>query len=194
MKLIAARVPEVANSVVTSNEGTYVRLSWTEPTYDGGTYLTGFKVLIKQKDGGFSLDLLHCDAADQTIKANQFCLIPMATFGNAPFNLELADVVIATVQSINTIGESLPSVENISGAVIRTKPLKPTTLVTRVDSGTTDTQITITYNNLLDLTLSGGSPVLSLNLYWDQGIGNWVSLIGTSPFYTLDELYTVKML
>jgi hypothetical protein len=77
--------------------------------------------------------------------------------------------------------------------MIRTKPLKPTTLVTRVDPGTTDTQITVTYINLIDQTLSGGSPVLSLNLYWDQGIGNWVSLSGTSPFYTLDEFYTVKL-
>lgn len=81
--------------------------------------------------------------------------------------LQLADVVVATVTSINQIGDSESSIENVSGAVIRTEPLKPLTLVARSTVGTTDTKITVTYDNLLDATQSGGSPVLSLNLYWD---------------------------
>lgn len=51
LKLIAARVPDAAAAVVTSNEGTYVKISWTEPVYDGGTYLIGFRVIIKTKTG-----------------------------------------------------------------------------------------------------------------------------------------------
>jgi len=186
LSLIAARVADEADSVVTSNEGTYVKISWTEPAYDGGTYLTGFRILIKTASDSFEEDLANCDARDQTVKANQFCLIPMITLRNAPFSLSLAELVAAKVISLNLIGESTPSQENTAGALIRTEPLKPVTLVERYDSGTTDTRITITYSNLLDQTLSGGSPVLSLNLYWDQGIGLWVSLTGAAPFYTLD--------
>jgi hypothetical protein len=86
------------------------------------------------------------------------------------------------------------SEENTTGARIRTEPLKPTSIVQRLDISTTDTQIGVTYSNLLDDTLSGGSPVLSLNLYWDQGVGIWVSLVGASPFYTLDLSYAVTLL
>jgi hypothetical protein len=52
----------------------------------------------------------------------------------------------------------------------------------------------VTYANIVDPTISGGSPVLSLNLYWDQGIGLWVSLTGAAPFYTLDQSYSVQLL
>lgn len=118
----------------------------------------------------------------------------MSLLRSSPFDLQLADLVAAQVVSLNLIGQSLPSQENTSGAEIRTEPLKPLTQVERYNSGTTDTQITVTYSNLLDATLSGGSPVLSLNLYWDQGIGLWVSLTGSSPFYTLDQSYSVSLL
>ena len=64
LNLIAARVANAADPVVTSNEGTHVKLSWTEPDYDGGTYLTGFKVKIKTKAGDLVEDLVDCDARD----------------------------------------------------------------------------------------------------------------------------------
>ena len=70
--------------------------------------------------------------------------------------MQLANVVVAKVISINQIGESLASEENTTGAKIRTEPLKPTSLVQRLDISTTDTQIAVTYSNLLDDALSGG--------------------------------------
>ena len=57
----------------------------------------------------------------------------MPVLRNFPFNLELGDIVVATVKSINAIGESLPSTENSSGAFIRTEPLKPDNVVIRND-------------------------------------------------------------
>ena len=52
------------SSVVTSNEGTDVRISWTEPAYDGGTPLLGYRVTIKTHDGDYIEDLVNCDGAD----------------------------------------------------------------------------------------------------------------------------------
>ena len=42
LHLIAATVPNTANPVIISNEGTDIRISWTEPAYNGGNPLRGF--------------------------------------------------------------------------------------------------------------------------------------------------------
>jgi len=73
----------------------------------------------------------------------------MATLRAEPFNLPLGTVIVATVQGINVIGKSVPSLANTGNAVVRTEPLPPTNLIQRVDSQTTDVQITVSYANLL---------------------------------------------
>ena len=85
--------------------------------------------------------LLHCDGKDQTIKANQFCLIPMPVLRDAPYSLVLSNPVVVTIEGYNIIGYSVPSVKNTAGAVIRTQPLVPINAVYRVDEGTTDVKI-----------------------------------------------------
>lgn len=62
----------------------------------------------------------------------------MTKLRQSPYNLQLGQVVVATVQGVNIIGDSLASDENIGNAVIRTEPLAPLTMVERVNSGTTD--------------------------------------------------------
>jgi hypothetical protein len=66
--------------------------------------------------------------------------------------------------------------------------------VTRVEDGTTDTQISVYFEILTDETTTGGSPLISLDIWYDQGIDNWVSLQGADPFFTLDETFLVKLL
>jgi len=90
----------------------------------------------------------------------------MSTLRSEPYNLLLNDLVIAKVEGINIIGNSVPSDENIGNARVRTEPLPPTVLVQRVDIGTTDVQIKVMYTSLPD-SETGGSPILSLDLWYD---------------------------
>lgn len=138
LSLIAARRTDKIAPVVTSNEGTNVRITWSEPVYNGGSPLFGYTVKIKTSTLSFVVEEEHCDASDQTIKANRFCLIPMSTLRSQPYNLQLDQLVVATVEGINIIGNSVPSDENTGNARIRTEPLSPTALIQRVDIGTTD--------------------------------------------------------
>lgn len=53
----------------------------------------------------------------------------MSTLRAAPFNLPLGTLIVATVQGINVIGKSVPSLANTGNAVVRTEPLPPSTLI-----------------------------------------------------------------
>jgi hypothetical protein len=79
----------------------------------------------------------------------------------------LGNPVVVTVEGLNIIGYSVPSDKNTAGAVIRTQPLVPNVAVYRVDDGTTDIKIKAQYDNLLVDEQTGGSPILSLNLWYD---------------------------
>jgi hypothetical protein len=50
--------------VVTSNEETYVKIAWSEPTYNGGSPILGFEILIKQKDGTLVENTEFCDGSE----------------------------------------------------------------------------------------------------------------------------------
>jgi len=47
VSLIAARRADKQESIVTSNEDPYVRFSWNEPAYDGGSPLLGYRIKIQ---------------------------------------------------------------------------------------------------------------------------------------------------
>jgi hypothetical protein len=185
LEVIAASSPAVPNTVVTSNEGTDIKIVWNDDAYNGGSPLLYFRILIKKHDDTFAEDTVHCDGADQTTRANLFCLLPVETLIADPFLLQQGDLVVATVEAFNIIGFSAPSLENNEGANIRSIPQKPVGLAERVESGTTDTQITVQYADFDTSPENGGSPLLSLNLYWDQGASNWVSVAGEYPDHTM---------
>ena len=77
---------------------------------------------------------------------------------------------------------------------MRTEPLAPSSVVERVEIGTTDTQIAVRYEKPTDYHEIGGSPLISLELWYDQGVDNWVSRHGAYPSYTLDETFIIKRL
>lgn len=154
--------------VVTSNEETDVRITWQVPTYNGGSPILGYRITIKTFDGDYIEDLDNCDGADQTTKANLYCIIPMATLRAEPYNLILSQTIVALVEARNIIGYNwTPSDENTGDAELRTEPLAPLSIVTRVDEDTTDITITVYYPNFYTDEETGGSPILSLNLWYD---------------------------
>ena len=69
--------PEALSSPpVTINSGALIEISWTLPFNNGAT-IQEFEVMIQQKDGAFSANLVYCDGADATILVERVCEIPL---------------------------------------------------------------------------------------------------------------------
>jgi hypothetical protein len=91
----------------------------------------------------------------------------MTVLRETPYSLELDSIIVAIIEARNVIGYSVESEANTGFAELRTEPDAQTTLVMRIDDGTTDSQIKASFTASV---LSGGSPILSLELWYDQGI------------------------
>jgi hypothetical protein len=118
----------------------------------------------------------------------------MQELRSAPYSLSLGTLVVAVIEAKNIVGFNWsPSAENTGFARVRTEPLAPLVPVLRVDSETTDTHITVAFANFYSDAETGGAPLLSLNLWFDQGTDNWVSVQGEYPWYSLRETRTVGL-
>ena len=72
------------------------------------------------------------------------------------------------VQARNLIGLSAVSTPNTGFAEIRTEPKAPLTTVTKIAEESSDSSIAVFFANI-EKSRNGGSPVLSLSLFFDQG-------------------------
>lgn len=91
---------------------------------------------------------------------------------------------------MNDNGWGLASDANTAGAVARTKPtamIAPTR-----GEDTTELQVHVVWVTQTTDVQTGGTPILSYNLQWDEGTGNdvWVDLVGFPTDY-LQTSYTV---
>ena len=156
-----------------------VAITWTAPTA-GGLPITAYKVFIKATDGTFVLETANCDVAVTT------CEIPLLTLQASPFSLVLGDLVQARIRAVNLVGESVDSSQNTAGALIETVPSAPP-VAPRRDPLTTMTSLVVDYEALTGSAI-GGTPVLSMELEWNQGddVGVYTSLVGG----TVDSLQT----
>jgi len=92
----------------------------------------------------------------------------MNQFMLAPLSLVQGDLIVARVSVKNAIGWSTPSVDNSAGVRVQTIPHTP--LPMTADLANTDTtQATVSMTALVDLVQTGGSPIVSYSLEWDQG-------------------------
>ena len=120
--LYAARVAVQIATVTIDNEDIVVRISWTAPTYNGGTPILGYRVKIVQQDGSSSEQANYCNGMDPTIRANRYCIIPMSALVNNPYLLVQGhNNLFATVETLNAIGYSALAVNSV-GAAIMTEP------------------------------------------------------------------------
>lgn len=106
----------------------------------------------------------------------------MSVFTSSPYSLDEGEYIYFTVEAINAVGDSLASAINTDSAVVMTVPEKPA-LPTRVSS--TTSTITIDFDGFTSAN-NGGSSITSIILYWDQGSGTFVELVGE----TSDSLVT----
>ena len=95
----------------------------------------------------------------------------MSVLTDEPFNLVQGEEVVVRVLAINNIGNSplseLSSTHTLTGAVIQTKPAKPTVPITRGEA-TTITQIEAVIAELTGAT-TGGVPITSYQIEYDKG-------------------------
>ena len=107
---------------MTTNTGTNVVVSWPLTPNERGQPVTEYRIKFKSKDGGF-YETSSCDGTSSTILTSRTCTIAMSVFTSSPFNLIPHDLISGIVEAKNSIGYSLPSLENTSGALVSTAPL-----------------------------------------------------------------------
>jgi hypothetical protein len=107
--------------------------------------------------------------------------VPLLTLISSNYLLEQGDRVNIRVAATNKMGTS--AYTQIEGVPVETVPLKPPA-VTQGDQ-TTDTQIHVTWNEIVTLTETGGSPILSYRLDWDDRSDKtvWYTLVGYDSAY-----------
>lgn len=91
-------------------------------------------------------------------------------------------MIQATVSAVNARGASTTSAYNTAGATVAVVPEEPTTLAKGAASSYN--QIQLTWSALTG-TATGGSPITSYVLYWDNGAGG-----GTTSLTLMDSLVT----
>ena len=93
VKILAAVVPTPPLNIITANIAgtTTVNISWSPPTYTGGTgvLITAYKILFKQANGTYSESVANCNGSSSTTISNMYCIVTMSVFTSTPFNLTL---------------------------------------------------------------------------------------------------------
>jgi hypothetical protein len=93
----------------------------------------------------------------------------MATFMQSPLNLVRGDLIVARIIVRNAIGWSKEySPDNTAGVLVQIRPSKPHAMT--VDLPSTNTYQTIVFMQpLVSASETGGSPIVSYSLEWDNG-------------------------
>lgn len=191
LNLLAASIPTRLNQVVVNLVGTQVQISWI-PLNSNGAQITQYKIELKAVDNSYQELTSYCDGTDPNVQANNYCLFPMSIFMDAPLSLQQGALIIARVAVKNDIGWTLPSIDNTVGTLVQTKPQKP--LAMTYDPALTDTsKTTLSMTAFTDSTMTGGSPIVSYSLEWDNGQNgaSWIVLNG-DPDNNIQLLYTMN--
>ena len=95
-----------------------VKISWLTPS-DNFKPIEAYRVVIQDtnESGDFFEDVINCDGSNALILSQRFCEIPVSTVLRVdPYNLQQGQVVIASVQALNSRGWSDLSTPNSAGA------------------------------------------------------------------------------
>lgn len=182
----ASSVPDkVAVPVTSITSDGQVQITWTRPN-DRSNAITQYKIEIQSATDSslWQESVATCDGSNAAIVTARVCKVPMETILEAPYSYTLNQVIAVRVSAFNMNGWGLASSANTAGAVAKTKPAAMLAVLRGAE--TTEKEVQVTWvTQTLDAE-TGGSPVLSYNLQWDQGTGNelsWVDLIGFPTNY-----------
>lgn len=128
VSILAAQRPDTPTAPTTEIYEQYsIKISWVEP-FTGGSPITSYLIKIRMVDGiSYQEETANCDGSDPTILSQRFCLVPVATVKNLPYELEWNTGVYANVQAFNEYGNSATSLTG-NGAIITTTPDYPVNL------------------------------------------------------------------
>ena len=180
----AAQAPDSPAAATTTIVDKSIRIYWTQPSWNFKT-ITAYQVLIQDHLGStFSEELTHCDGSTSGILTSLYCDIPVSVLRSSPFNLILADPVVAKVRAYNERGWSSYSTLNVDPniAYIQTEP--GTMNTPQRGSSTSIDRIEVTWAALASPN-NGNSPITTYALYWDAGTGgtSWTDLAGLDSDY-----------
>jgi hypothetical protein len=110
-----------------------------------GATITNYKIMILQKDGGYSEELSNCDGSIVAIVDSVSCTVPLSLLVEPPFSLELGDPIYAHIIAVNHYGEADPSPDG-GGALIVKVPDAPEDLEVLADQ-TSATELAFTFES-----------------------------------------------
>ena len=168
--------PATMQPVVTVLNHPNIELSFVEPD-DSGLPILDYEIAFFDKDqNGYRTVTTLCNGLDSSLLVTS---TPSCTFSVANVITELGyargELLLAKARARNAEGFGQFSSPNSSGARIETVPVlmgDP-----QVTSYTTTT-ITLSWAELLFDNENGASAITSYKLEWDQGTGNYDTLIG----------------
>ena len=147
-----------------------VQITWDIPNINGAPIMS-YRISIQQKDGQYSEQTHYCNGLDSELVTDRKCLIPLLTLQDSTYNLVQGDSVVVIVTGTNLYGESLASLPGY-GAIIVRVPSPPVGLADN-KLVTNAARIGFTWNDGLN---TGGSPIISYRITYDQSTGTWVTL------------------
>lgn len=191
--ILAASAPAVmAMATVSDNAGQpSVRISWTEPS-ENGSPITAYQVKILSSTPDSYHEPVGCDGASAVVVSARYCDVLMSTLSTAPFSLSQGDPIVAIARAANAIGWSASYSSPNSGLAVPVQgpPGAPPSPPIKTAAG--ESTLTVEMP-LVPTALTGGSPITSYNLQYDQGgvtgsgvagpatDSSFVSLVGEVP-------------
>jgi hypothetical protein len=156
--------------------GVYLVATWIAPSYNGGTnvIITSYRVKFMQSNGIFTEIPAECDGTQASVITALQCQVHMTTLLAAPFNLAEGNLIVVSVEALNAIGYSIPSLPNTQGQLAQVQPHAPTAKPIR-GTITDESQIQII---LTTVTTDGGSPLTSYAVEINDGITGFLPFIG----------------
>lgn len=149
-----------------------LKISWLPPSSNGDS-ITEYKVEIADTLlATWNAESTYCPGTSTALLQNLFCLVPMTALTAAPYSYTVNRVAVVRISARNSYGWGSTSTPNTSGARVRGVPTKPATPT--VGSIASDTQVLVQWTALTEGVDTGLVPLLSYNLYSDNGANNGV--------------------
>ena len=178
-------------SAVSAHTSLQYRLSVSAPHTGGaGVGIDSYDIVFKHRDSETYEALGDCDGSLAAFVTNLYCDIDLSTLTGAPLNLQLGDPVIAKIRAVNVLGAGDYSADSDGTALVVSVPATPSASPYRHEASCTKTSITVYMPLIAGDTDTGGLPILSYKLEWDQGGSSWTALVGDTPA-SLATSYTV---
>lgn len=178
---LAAQQPAIPVTPLVTYADEIVQITWETPD-NGGSPISGYKVLIQQSDNQFVEELVNCDMSSSILTT---CQIPVSLLRTGPFNLDWGSEVVSKVIAVNSLGESGES-EASAGALLITVPTQPLGL-TDVPAEAEAGSVKLTWNVP---GFIGGSEISEYLIWYAEGPSDFTELtvVEQATSYTAEQL------